>query len=359
VSPTTNPPVPENPVNGTPDAATGSNAVSFVPFRGGPQSDPLTGEFAIYNAPGLVNDTAPTVGISTDKATYHLGDDVTLTAAAGDDFGVKNVVFYDGPYAVGNADRKPYTVTYTLPEDIACAERTLTAVVEDSAGQTASSSITIDIAAEDCPPPDPGPPPTPQPSTGPSVSFVNAPLTLPTAGSDLTVAPSTPLGFKQVDVFLGTTRVCTLTTTPYTCRVRPSGGDVGIQEIRAVVTDAAGNTAATATRVEVPRFKPRSLSVSAKSAKLSRNRTRKTITAEVKLPDRVSRSQGCANGTVTLVTKRNGKIIDDSQVTLKGSCKVTKRITAARAGKNAFSVSARFSGNRVLDPITAKTKRFS
>ena len=68
VSPTTNPPVPENPVNGAASAA-GSDAVSFVPFRGGPQSDPLTGEYAIYNAPGLVNDTAPTVGISTDKAT--------------------------------------------------------------------------------------------------------------------------------------------------------------------------------------------------------------------------------------------------------------------------------------------------
>ena len=120
VSPTTNPPVPENPVNGAASAA-GSDAVSFVPFRGGPQSDPLTGEYAIYNAPGLVNDTAPTVGISTDKATYHLGDEATLTAAVGDDFGVRNVVFYDGPYAVGSADRKPYTVTYTLPEDIACA----------------------------------------------------------------------------------------------------------------------------------------------------------------------------------------------------------------------------------------------
>jgi hypothetical protein len=111
--------------------------------------------------------------------------------------------------------------------------------------------------------------------------------------------------------------------------------------------------------VEVPRFKARSLSVKTKSANLSRNRARKTITAEIRLPERVSRSQGCANGTVTFVTKRNGRIIDDSEVRLNGSCTVTKRITAQRAGRNAFSVSVRFSGNRVLDPITAKTKRFS
>jgi hypothetical protein len=191
------------------------------------------------------------------------------------------------------------------------------------------------------------------------VAFVNAPLTLPTAGSDLTVAPSAPLGFKQVDLFLGTTRICTLTKAPFTCRVLPTGGDVGIQEIRAVVTDVAGNSAIAASRVEVPRFKARSLSVTTKSANLSRNRARKTITAEIRLPERVSRSQGCANGTVTFVTKRNGRIIDDSEVRLNGSCTVTKRITAQRAGRNAFSVSVRFSGNRVLDPITAKTKRFS
>ena len=62
---------------------------------------------------------------------------------------------------------------------------------------------------------------------------------------------------------------------------------------------------------------------------------------------------------MTLITKRNGKIVDDSQVRLNGSCKVTKRVTAARAARKAFSVTGRFSGNRVLEPITAKTKRSS
>ena len=59
------------------------------------------------------------------------------------------------------------------------------------------------------------------------------------------------------------------------------------------------------------------------------------------------------------MTKRSGRVINDSQVRLNGSCTVTKRITAPRAGNNAFSVSVRFSGNRVLAPINAKTKRFS
>ena len=114
IAPTTNPPVPENPVNS-------QAAVDFLPFRAGPQSDPISGEFPVFSVPGPVNDSAPTVGVSTDKATYHLGENVVLSAAVGDDFGVKNVVFYDGPWAVGSADRKPYSVTYKLPTDISCA----------------------------------------------------------------------------------------------------------------------------------------------------------------------------------------------------------------------------------------------
>ena len=246
IAPTTNPPVPENPVNS-------QAAVDFLPFRAGPQSDPNSGEFPVFSVPGPVNDSAPTVGVSTDKATYHLGENVVLSAAVGDDFGVKNVVFYDGPWAVGSADRKPYSVTYKLPTDIACAQRTLTAVAEDSAGQTASSSVQIGIAAGDCATPTPTatptatatvtPQPTVQPPGGPSVEFVDPPLRLPTSGADFEVDPNAPAGLKQVDVFLGTTRICTLTTTPYVCRIRPTGGDVGIQEVRAVISDLAGSTA--------------------------------------------------------------------------------------------------------------------
>ena len=42
VSPTTNPPVPENPVN---------SAVDFLPFRSGAQSDPQSGQYTNIQAP--------------------------------------------------------------------------------------------------------------------------------------------------------------------------------------------------------------------------------------------------------------------------------------------------------------------
>ena len=70
-----------------------------------------------------------------------------------------------------------------------------------------------------------------------------------------------------------------------------------------MISDKAGNTSLATTRVEVPHFKAKSLTVTTKSANRPWNKTLKTITAEVVLPDRVSRSQGCANGSITLITK--------------------------------------------------------
>ena len=68
----TNPPFPENPVNGAAGRRrhghVSSDAVDFFPFRNGSQSDPNTGEFAVFDAPGPVNDAAPTVTLDDRQA---------------------------------------------------------------------------------------------------------------------------------------------------------------------------------------------------------------------------------------------------------------------------------------------------
>ena len=115
-----------------------------------------------------------------------------------------------------------------------------------------------------------------------------------------------------------------------------------------MISDLAGSTAADTVRVEVPRFEPRGLDVKIKS-----DGRKRTITAELKLPNRVSENEGCSNGTITLVTKRNGKLYDNSELRLKGSCTVKKKLTT----RGTLSVDARFNGNRVLEPISAKTRR--
>jgi hypothetical protein len=355
ISPTTNPAVPENPVNGAPvadGAGTTSDAVDFFPFRDGLQSDPNTGEFPVIDVPGPVNDLAPTVTLSTDATTYHRGDLATLTAAPADDFGVHSVTFYDGAAVVGVLTTKPYRLGYRIPSDILCSGRTLTAVAEDSAGQTASASVPITIAPTDCAP-IPGP-------TAPTLAFVNAPRRLDAKGATIAVNVSSSAGLKQVVYYLGDNKRCTATAAPWSCKVVPTGDDVGMQVLRAIATDVDGRTGEASARIEIPRFKPAGLSLSVDSADLSRNRVRKTIDGQIKLPSAVTAAQGCASGHVTVVIKRAGKIIYDEQEEIsKKSCKFSSTVvTQDTNSKKAFSVSARFSGNDVLLPVTA-SRRFS
>jgi hypothetical protein len=390
ISPTTNPTPPENPVNGTaiPDGTgTTSDAVDFFPFRNGFQSDPNTGEFPVIDVPGPMNDTAPTVTIATDAASYHHGDKVAITAAPSDDFGVHDVTFYDGAWQIGRVTTKPYKLNYTIPSDVTCVTRTLTAVATDSSGQTGSSSTTIDIDANDCsgtPQPTPTPTPTatasptavatatatvtiggevtatPTPtaepqvraaSDGPSVAFGNVPASIASAGVLVNVTPIARAGIRQLDVYLGTRKICTLTKAPYTCKVRPRGSDVGRQSLRVVVTDLNGATAESSRNVVVLQFKPKGLSLAA-----STSGSRTTITGKLQLPSQVSMVEGCKSGSVSLIVRRGSRVIANSQVRLGRYCSFSKRIASSSKAK--LTVSARFGGNKVLAAVNAN-RRFS
>jgi len=390
ISPTSNPPAPENPVNGTsiPDGTSNtSDAVDFFPFRNGFQSDPQTGEFPVLDVPGPVNDIAPSVTIATDAGSYHHGDKVTITAAPSDDFGIHDITFYDGAWQIGRVTTKPYKLSYTIPWDVTCVTRTLTAVATDSSGQSGSSSTTIDIDANDCsgtPQPTPTPTatataspvatatatvtvggevtatPTPEPqqqqqvrvaSDGPSVSFGSVPGNIASAGVLVNVTPIAKAGIRQLDVYLGTRKICTLTKTPYTCKVKPRGSDVGRQSLRVVVTDLNGATAESSRNVVVLQFKPKGLSLAA-----STRGGRTTISGKLKLPSQVTMAEGCKSGSVTLVVKRGNRVIDNSQVRLGRYCSFTKRISSGSKAK--LSVSARFAGNSVLAAVNAN-RRFS
>jgi hypothetical protein len=315
---------------------------------------------------------------------------VTITAAPADDFGVHDVTFYDGAWQIGRVTTKPYKLNYTIPWDVTCVSRTLTAVATDSSGQTGSSSTTIDVDANDCsgtPQPTPTPTatatasptavatatatvtvggevtatPTPEPqpqqqvrvaSDGPSVSFGNVPASIASAGVLVNVTPLAKAGIRQLDVYLGTRKICTLTKAPYTCKVRPRGADVGRQSLRVVVTDLNGATAESSRNVVVLQFKPKGLSLAA-----STRGSRTTITGKLKLPSQVSLAEGCKSGSVRLVVKRGSRVLDDSQVRVSKTCSFTKRLSATRS-KAKLSVSARFSGNTVLAAVHSD-RRFS
>src|SRR5262249_17681718 len=138
ISPASNPPIPENPVNGvsTPDGGTNvtSNAVDFFPFRNGNQAEPGTGEVVTVDTPGQGNAASPTVTLAASAGTAPHGDTVKLTASPSDDFGIRRVVFYDGGAIIGQRTTVPYTLNYKVPSDVTCAPRTLMALAEDSSG---------------------------------------------------------------------------------------------------------------------------------------------------------------------------------------------------------------------------------
>lgn len=374
ISPATNPPYQENPVNGTgvadptcvtsTGAATNnSTAVDFCPFRNGNQADPNAGQWPVAYAPLPVSDAGPSVSLSTDSPTYDRGDTVTLTANASDDFGIAKVTFYDGTDKVGVAVPPNDKATFTIPADAPCAARSVRAVAEDSIGQTASDSKTITVVGpNNCePPPDP-----PDPPAHPTVHLTGVPATIDaedgaTVGADVTVDPT--LTAESVVFKIGTRTACTDTTAPYSCEILPTGGEVGAQSIQAVVTDSGAQTASDSAATSVAKFDTSlSIDVSGKTIKPKGKGKKKgkgflvrKITGEVALHPRVTKQQGCATGSVTLTVTRNKEtLFPYTEVPLSQDCKYALKFKVKKTKRHKFGVDASFSGNSVLK--TAKNK---
>ena len=394
VSPLTNPFYQENPVNGTATsdatcvsssgaAVSNSDAVDFCPFRNGNQADPNLGEYPVAYAPLPVADGAPTVTLAADRATYNRGDTVTLTANAADDFAIAKVAFYDGTTLVGEAVPPANTASFTIPSDAACAPRTLTAVAEDSGGQTVSDTETITVVGpNNCADASPTPPSgtgsgtagspdttgSPAPTSpgslsepaAPTVALTGVPATIPEAGTTVgattTVDPS--LSVSEVRFRIGTRTACTDTQAPYSCDLRPTGAEVGAQSVQAVVVDSANRSATATANTTVAKFATKALSVKVKRGR-AKSRMVRTISGKVTFNSRVTKPQACATGTATLTVYKNGSTLFPlTQVPLKANCTYALKFTVPKTRKHSFKVVASFGGNSVLLPAR-KTRRFS
>jgi hypothetical protein len=124
------------PVDTTPTAASQPAA----PPGPGPPTDAL---------PSLEWDTAPSSGQSIEH-----GHVVPLAALAGDDFGVNKVEFFVGASSLGIAPNPPldgdrvYNGMYTPTFADIGSSKTLSAVATDSAGQTQTVQVTINIVED-------------------------------------------------------------------------------------------------------------------------------------------------------------------------------------------------------------------
>jgi hypothetical protein len=362
VSPTSNPPFGENPVNGTPVAdptcahapQLNSDTVDVCPYRPGPQSDSDLGEFLLADAPIPVSDEAPTVEIAADDTEYDRGETVSLTAEASDDFGVTSVRFFDGAVPIDTDGTAPYEQDFTIPNNAPCAPRTFTAVATDSSGQTASHSVVIDVV---------GPNNCVDPPDAPDIALDDPPATIPQEGVTVTALPDAPAGVTDVEFFLGTRSVCTDATGPdYTCLILPEGDEVGVQALRAVVTDDLDRTAEVSTAVEVEKFDPAGLTIEMDKDRFNRRKVMRTISGELELPERVTAEQGCDGGSVTLNVTRNGAtLFPSAQAPLAEDCGYELSFRAKeRKGdrpKPRYVVEGSFGGNDVFNPI-ANSGRF-
>ena len=364
ISPASNPPIPENPVNGAPTAidpqcvqtnatqGTNSTSVDFCPFRNGSQNDPNTGEYPITDAPLPISDTPPTVDLSADDTEYDRGETVNLTADAGDDFGVKHVTFFNGLQQLGQDADPPYTEDFVIPNDAPCGSRTFTAVAEDSLGQTVSDAVQVDVV---------GPNSCEEPPDAPSISLDSPPSPIPQSGITVSATPAVDdsLTVDEVQFFLGTRLVCSDTTGPdYTCDVLANGDEVGTQTLRAVVADSAAQTAEDSASVDVEKFDPDGLSIGMQKNRLTEKKVQRTIGGELDLPDRVQPEDGCDSGTVQMtVTRNNATLFPSSQVGLQDDCSYQLQFLIKEPRRNkghrpTYDVSATFLGNQVLNQIS-------
>jgi hypothetical protein len=361
ISPTSNPPIPENPVNGTIiadptciatnlTAVNNSTAVDFCPYRNGSQGDPNTGEYLIVDAPVPVADAAPTVALDSDETEYDRGDVVHLTATADDDFGVNKVTFFNGLQQLDVDTTSPYEQDFTIPANAPCGSRSFSAVVEDSSGQTASDEISVDVV---------GPDNCEDPPDAPQVTLDNPPANIPQAGVNVTATASAEAGVDEVQFFLGTRLLCEDDTAPYSCDVLANGDEVGDQTLRAVVVDDAAQTAEDSAQTEVDKFDPDGLSLEMDKQVIAKSKKKKTvlrtISGAIDLPARVEAEDGCDGGNVSLTVEQNGvTLFPSSQVSLQDDCTYSLEFTIKEKKKKTYTydVDAGFSGNDVLNPIS-------
>ena len=348
VSPTRNPGYPENPVNGLVDATTGSNVVDFLPYRSGPQSDPNTGQFPVVPAPIPVSDAAPAVTVTVERAEYFPGETVLITAVPSDDFGIRQVTFFDGATDLGSDKTPAYSAAFTLPKGMACGDRTVAATAEDSLGQTATGTAGFKVLCDDGG--------TLQPPTVRIPTDVN---NIPRDGRTVTVEPNARQGVASVDFFLGNRQVCHDTGAPFSCLIKPLATESGKQTLRVVVTDRAGLTGEDEREVQVPKAGPKQVQVTVKREALSRTRVRRIVSVAVIPPAGVSRAVACGGMRITAIVRHRGRIVLNRQIKLDSACRAVVLRTTINARKRGprYKANVRFGGSTVL-ATAQKTRRF-
>jgi hypothetical protein len=279
-------------------------------------------------------DNPPSVSLAADPTSVDPGGQVTLTATATDDDAVSSITFFEGSNQIGQVTPPADSITWTAPE--ACdTAYTLKAVARDSADQTAEDTVTV--TTRECPVP-----------ADPTVNLDSPPAKIAQKGTVVRATATGEAGLEKVTFFLGTRKVCTDTTAPYSCRIVPKGSEIGKSSIRAVVTDALGRTAEDSAATRVAKFKPKNLTLRAK--RIGRKKVRMKVHGRLVLPPRISARNGCADSRIDVKARLGKRSLTNRQVRMRG-CTYSVAFAAPRTRKRQrVVISVRFPGN---DSLTA------
>ncbi len=167
------------------------------------------------------------------------GKIVTLQPAAGDNKGVAKVDIYINNEIFCSPTTSPYSCSWAVPTTNGVGY-TLKAEAFDLSGNSASS--TISVTAND--------------TTLPNVSWA-----FPKDGAQIynnrastfqiTAYKSNGLSISKVQIFDGSTLVCTMTTSPYTCSYTMPGQKGDAHTLKATATDILGNSASAQINVTI------------------------------------------------------------------------------------------------------------
>jgi hypothetical protein len=150
--------------------------------------------------------TPPTVSITSPTPGANVSGSVSVTAGASDASGISKVTFYrDASVLLGAATTSPYVITWD-PSTVSAGAHSLYAVATDNAGNTGTSpavGITVSILV---------PPQV-------SVTSPTNGATVPRKSKVALKASATPTDnpVSRVDFIVGSSVVCSATTSPYSC----------------------------------------------------------------------------------------------------------------------------------------------
>jgi hypothetical protein len=158
----------------------------------------------------------------------------------------------------------------------------------------------------------------------------------------LMVTATDDRGVAHVEFYVNTRKLCTVAAAPYVCVYRPTGGDVGRDVLRAVAVDGAGQTATVVRIVNVVKFRPRQVSLTARHSVAS---------GRILLPAGVTAGQGC-RGTVTVTADASYGTVARRHLKVSHKCTFRTRIVS----RSPLRVTARFAGNAVLRARSSRTR---